>query len=102
MKWYEDPRYNGRNKNDQFPHGMTWNLFDEKTGDVVESIFDPSSGDVNHYTKEKCTVPEETWPDMVEKGYVPTSGWFDGMCAQLNHNARSIATRVTLFFCWFW
>ena len=98
MKWYEDPRYNGRNKNEQFPHGMTWNLLDEKTGDVVESIFDPASGDVNHYTNEKCTVPEETWDDMIEKGFQPTSGWFDGMCAQLNHNARSIAQELLCSF----
>jgi len=98
MKWYEDPRYNGRNKNKLFPHGMTWNLLDEKTGEVIDSIFDPCSGDINHYTiKEEgkeCTVPEDTWGDMVDKGYAPTSGWFEDMCADLNHNPRSIAQEL--------
>jgi hypothetical protein len=98
MKWYQDPRYNGRNKSMVFPHGMSWELRDDKTGEVVESIFDPCSGDINHYTIEKngkeCTVPESTWVDMIGKGYTPTSPWFEDMCAQLNHNPRSIAQEL--------
>lgn len=98
MKWYEDPRYNGRNKNLQFSHGMSWNLIDPKTDEVLETIFDPCSGDVNHYTKKKCTVPESTWPDMIKKGYQPTSAWFEGMCADLNHDPRSIAQELLCSF----
>ena len=102
MKWYEDPRYNGRNKSKQFPHGMTWIKKDDKTGDVVETIFDPCSGDINHYTiKEsgkECTVPEDTWEDMVSEGWTPSSGWFEGMCADLNHNPRSIAQELLCSF----
>jgi len=88
MKWYEDPRYNGKNDKS----GMTWLLRDEKTGDVVEEIFDSLSGG------EGSTVPEETWSEMVKKGYEPTSKWFDDMCAQLNHNARSIAQELLCSF----
>jgi hypothetical protein len=102
MKWYEDPRYNGRNKSENFLHGMTWNLLDEKSGEVVESIFDPCSGDINHYTiKSKgttCTVPQDTWDEMIEKGYTPTSGWFESMCSDLNHNPRSIAQELLCSF----
>jgi hypothetical protein len=35
---------------------------------------------------------------MIEKGYVPRSKWFDDMCAQLNHNARSIAQELLCSF----
>jgi hypothetical protein len=98
MRWYEDPRYNGRNKSKIFPHGMSWELHDDKTGEVTETIFDPCSGDINHYTKEECTVPESTWPDMISKGYTPTSPWFEDMCAQLNHNPRSIAQELLCSF----
>jgi hypothetical protein len=98
MKWYEDPRYNGRNKSKLFPHGMTWLMKDPLNGEVTDSIFDPCSGDINHYTGEKCTVPEDTWDDMIEKGYEPTSGWFEGMCADLNHNPRSIAQELLCSF----
>ena len=89
MKWYEDPRYNGKNDGT----GMSWVLRDEKTGDVVEEIVDPESG-----KGPNAKVPEETWPEMVKKGYEPRSKWFDDMCAQLNHNARSIAQELLCSF----
>jgi hypothetical protein len=89
MKWYEDPRYNGKNDGS----GMSWVLMDEKTGDLVEEIVDPKSG-----FGPDAVVPEETWPEMIEKGYEPRSKWFDDMCAQLNHNARSIAQELLCSF----
>ena len=89
MRWYEDPRYNGKNDGT----GMSWVLRDEKTGDVVEEIVDPESG-----KGPNAKVPEETWPEMVKKGYEPRSKWFDDMCAQLNHNARSIAQELLCSF----
>ena len=89
MKWYEDPRYNGKNDGT----GMSWILKDEKTGDVVEEIVDPESG-----KGPEAKVPEETWPEMIKKGYEPRSKWFDDMCAQLNHNARSIAQELLCSF----
>lgn len=89
MRWYEDPRYNGKNDGT----GMSWILRDEKTDDVVEEIVDPKSGH-----GPDAVVPEETWPEMVKKGYVPRSKWFDDMCAQLNHNARSIAQELLCSF----
>ena len=89
MKWYEDPRYNGRNDGS----GMSWLLHDEKTGDVVEEIVDPKSGQ-----GEESKVPESTWVEMIKKGYTPRSKWFDDMCAQLNHNTRSIAQELLCSF----
>jgi len=89
MKWYEDPRYNGRNDGS----GMSWILRHEKTDEVIEEIVDPKSG-----FGPDAVVPEETWPEMIEKGYEPRSKWFDDMCAQLNHNARSIAQELLCSF----
>jgi hypothetical protein len=89
MRWYEDPRYNGRNDGS----GMSWILRDEKTDDVVEEIVDPKSG-----LGEDAVVPENKWVEMIEKGYQPRSKWFDDMCAQLNHNARSIAQELLCSF----
>ena len=89
MRWYEDPRYNGRNDGS----GMSWILRDEKTNDVVEELVDPKSG-----LGKDSVVPEDTWPDMIEKGYEPRSKWFDDMCAQLNHNPRSIAQELLCSF----
>jgi hypothetical protein len=89
MRWYEDPRYNGRNDGS----GMSWILRDEKTNDIVEELVDPKSG-----LGKDAVVPEETWPDMVEKGYEPRSKWFDDMCAQLNHNPRSISQELLCSF----
>lgn len=89
MKWYEDPRYNGRNDGS----GMSWILRHEKTDEVIEEIVDPKSG-----FGTDAVVPEEKWVEMIEKGYEPRSKWFDDMCAQLNHNARSIAQELLCSF----
>ena len=89
MRWYEDPRYNGKNDGS----GMSWILRDEKTDNVIEEIVDPKSGH-----GPDAVVPEQKWPEMIEKGYIPRSKWFDDMCAQLNHNARSIAQELLCSF----
>lgn len=89
MKWYEDPRYNGRNDGS----GMSWILRHEKTDEVIEEIVDPKSG-----FGDDAVVPEKKWSEMIEKGYEPRSKWFDDMCAQLNHNARSIAQELLCSF----
>jgi len=88
MKWYEDPRYNGK----QDGTGMSWILLDDKNGEVVDTIVDPKSGG------EGSVVPEETWDEMIGKGYAATSLWFEDMCAQLNHNPRSIAQELLCSF----
>lgn len=88
MKWYEDPRYNGQNDGS----GMTW-LMKDDNGEVIEEIYDKYSG-----MGEKSTVPKDTWGEMVEKGYEPTSKWFEDMCADLNHNPRSIAQELLCSF----
>lgn len=75
MKWYEDPRYN---------KGLSWLLLDEKSGETLETKTDP--------------VPEEEWPKLILDGWVPTSPWYENMCAQLNHNPRSIAQELNCDF----
>jgi len=74
MRWYEDPRYN---------KGMKWLLKDPMTDDLLE---------------EKEEWDFEKWPIMVKEGWTPTSSWFEDMCAQLNHNTRSIAQELLCDF----
>ena len=76
MRWYEDPRYN---------KGMTW-LKKERNKDGEETI------DV------KEEFDSEKWPHLIGEGWEPTSDWFENMCAQLNHNQRSIAQELLCSF----
>jgi len=76
MRWYEDPRYN---------KGMTW-LKKERNKDGEETID----------TKEEFN--SEKWPHLIGEGWEPTSEWFENMCAQLNHNQRSIAQELLCSF----
>jgi hypothetical protein len=74
MRWFEDPRYN---------KGMRWLLKDPMTEDLIE---------------EKEEWDPEKWPKMIKEGWQPTSSWFEDMCAQLNHNKRSIAQELLCDF----
>ena len=74
MRWYEDPRYN---------KGMKWLLKDSMTDELKE---------------EKEEWDPEKWPVMIKGGWTPTSPWFEDMCAQLNHNTRSIAQELLCDF----
>lgn len=74
MRWYEDPRYN---------KGMKWLLRDQMTEDLID---------------EKEEWDPEKWSQMVKEGWEPTSSWFEDMCAQLNHNKRSIAQELLCDF----
>jgi len=76
MRWYEDPRYN---------KGMTW-VKKERNKDGEETI----------QTKEDFN--KENWDDLIKDNWEPTSDWFENMCAQLNHNPRSIAQELLCSF----
>jgi len=73
MKWYEDPRYN---------KGLVWQLKNDK---------DEVTKEVEEWDKEK-------WEDLIQKGFEPTSGWFENMCAQLNHDKRKISQELLCSF----
>ena len=76
MRWYEDPRYN---------KGMTW-VKKERSKDGDESI------------ETKKESDPDMWGSLIEGGWEPTSEWFENMCAQLNHNPRSIAQELLCSF----
>lgn len=76
MRWYQDPRYN---------KGMTW-LKKERDKNGEETI----------QTKEE--FDENKWSELIDNGWEPTSPWFENMCAQLNHNPRSIAQELLCSF----
>jgi hypothetical protein len=76
MRWYEDPRYN---------KGMTW-VKKERSKDGDESV----------ETKKESNP--DMWGSLIEGGWEPTSEWFENMCAQLNHNPRSIAQELLCSF----
>lgn len=75
MRWYEDPRYN---------KDLTW-IKKNKDGDITESI-------------EEVAFIREDFDLMIKNGYKPTSGWYRGMCATLNNNARKIAQELDVSF----
>jgi hypothetical protein len=76
MRWYEDPRYN---------KGMTW-VKKERSKDGDESV------------ETKKEANPDVWGSLIEGGWEPTSEWFENMCAQLNHNPRSIAQELLCSF----
>ena len=41
---------------------------------------------------------QKKWPHLIGEGWEPTSEWFENMCAQLNHNQRSIAQELLCSF----
>jgi hypothetical protein len=73
MKWYEDPRYN---------KGLKW----QKKNDKDEVI-----KEVEEWDKDK-------WDELITNNFHPTSGWFENMCAQLNHDKRKIAQELLCSF----
>jgi hypothetical protein len=76
MRWYEDPRYN---------KDLTW--FKKEILNNGEEHID--------YQEE---WDKEKWEDLLKTGWMPTSSWYENMCAQLNHNPRSIAQELNCDF----
>jgi hypothetical protein len=80
MRWYEDPRYNKK---------LKWQM---KVGEETKEMV--AETDKNG----KVIMDEAKWADLVQKGWKATSPWFEDMCAQLNHNERSIAQELLCSF----
>lgn len=75
MKWYEDPRYNKK---------LRWIKTEVADGEEV--------------IEEMLENDKSKWPNLIKEDWTPTSPWFENMCAQLNHNARSIAQELLCSF----
>jgi hypothetical protein len=75
MRWWEDPRYN---------KGLKW---------IKTELVDGE--EVIHEMKED---DKSKWDELISDGWQATSPWFENMCAQLNHNARSIAQELLCSF----
>ena len=78
MKWYQDPRYNGKNKGG---NDLTWIHEDDENDIIVEVEF-----------------THEHYEEMVAKGYVPTSTWYRSMCRGMNNDKRMIAQELDVSF----
>jgi phage FluMu gp28-like protein len=75
MRWFEDPRYN---------KGLRWIRTEVVDGEEV--------------TEEMVELDKTKWDGIIADGWEATSPWFENMCAQLNHNARSIAQELLCSF----
>jgi len=80
MRWFEDPRYNGKNDGT----GLFWIKKDD-SGEEIERIREVE------YLNSK-------YGDKIKDGYKPTSDWYEGMCGTLNHNTRKIAQELDVSF----
>jgi len=74
MKWYQDPRYN---------KDLRW--YKEVKDGTKEWV-------------EETEFSIKSFEDMLEKGYKPTSSWYEEMCRGMNNNARMIAQELDVSF----
>lgn len=84
LRWYQDPRYN------QF---LKWQKFEEKTGNLIEEIEEPTLND-----KGDIEYRPEHWLEMEREGYKPTSPWYVGMCNAFNNDPIKIAQELDVSF----
>jgi len=75
MKWYEDPRYN---------KDLRW-IKKDSTGEICEQI-------------EEVEFIVDNYQKMIDDGFKATSSWYEGMCMNLNNNARKIAQELDVSF----
>ena len=75
MKWYEDPRYN---------KDLRW-IKKDSTGEICEQV-------------EEVEFIVDNYQKMIEAGFKATSSWYEGMCMNLNNNARKIAQELDVSF----
>lgn len=83
LRWYQDPRYN------QF---LKWTKHNDETNedDIYEEPILNKKGDIEY-------LPEH-WETMVEKGYKPSSPWYEGMKNTLNNDPQKIAQELDVSF----
>lgn len=83
FKWFQDLRYN---KN------LKWRKKDEKTGEdkwIVEETLD-KTGSIKY--------DEEKWRKLEREGWIPTSPWYESMCASFNNDSMKIAQELDVSF----
>lgn len=83
FRWYQDPRYN---KN------LKWYKKNKNTGEidwVVEPTID-KEGNVKY--------DEKHWEELVQKGWTPTSPWYEDMCKSFNNDKVKIAQELDVSF----
>jgi len=83
FRWYQDPRYN---------RNLKWTKKDKITGEIT-NIIEPTlngRGDVKY--------DEAYWAEMVQKGFKPSSPWYDGMCERYNHDTKKISQELDVSF----
>lgn len=83
LRWYQDPRYN--------PF-LKWYKRNEETGEV-DWVNEPTLN-----SKGAVEYNPEHWADMINKGYKPTSPWYEGMCNTLNNDKQKIAQELDVSF----
>jgi len=79
MRWFEDPRYNGK----QDGTGMSWYKKMAEGDDIVE---------------EEVEYTMASYRKRIEDEWKPTSIWYENMCMALNNNARKIAQELDVSF----
>lgn len=83
FRWYQDPRYNKY---------LKWYKKNATTGNldwIVEETLD-DEGTI-HYDEDK-------WEKLVQKGWTPTSIWYEEMCRSFNNDRIKIAQELDVSF----
>ena len=83
FRWYQDPRYNKH---------LKWYKKNKNTGEidwVVEPTID-KEGNVKY--------DEKHWEELVQKGWTPTSPWYEDMCKSFNNDKVKIAQELDVSF----
>lgn len=86
MRWYQDPRYNGKNKYIKTGElDMYWIKDDDKSGEDSEKIYETE-------------FTYESYDKMIRAGYKPISKWYETMCKGVNNDRRRIAQELDVSF----
>lgn len=83
FRWYQDPRFN---KN------LKWVKTIKETGkkEILTEETLNENGDIEYR--------ETYWEEMVNKGYKPTSPWYETMCSRYNQDKKKIAQELDVSF----
>lgn len=83
FRWYQDLRYN---------RFLKWYKKDEKSGKTIwdeDEVIDESGN---------ILYNEDRWKELTQKGYKPTSPWYEEMCKSFNNDTIKIAQELDVSF----
>ena len=83
FRWYQDPRYNRH---------LNWYRVDEETNGK-ETFKEPTLDKLGN-----IEYNEEHWKDMVSKGWIPTSPWYETMCKKFGNDSIMINQELNVSF----